>query len=117
MLNEIISIVLFGVLVGLSSKLQNLRIFLIACVLLIISFSLIVYAIKWNYKPFMLPVTLVVIFQPLRIICKKINKREPILYFRGIQLSHQEIEPNVGDYIYSFLLLFIPILTSIVFFN
>jgi hypothetical protein len=62
-----------------------------------------------NYRPFVLPITLLLIYQPLRILYNKMNKRDPILYVRGVQLTPQEeYDLKVSDYVYSFLLVFLP---------
>jgi len=113
-LEIIVSLIVFTLLLALNKKIQSWMLYGIVGLILLTSVFILVYFFKADYKPFIIPMVFMIIFPIGRLIFKKTDKREPILYIRGVQLNPQEeYDLSIHDYIYSFLIVAIPILSWI----
>jgi hypothetical protein len=111
MTETMISFGLFAVLIALNKKIRKVNYFLITFIISVIIILLLIFLIKLNYKPFIVPASYLLVFHPIRHIFIKLKKRELILYIRGVQLTPQEqLDISNEDYLFTFILIIIPIL-------
>lgn len=110
----IVTSTLYVLILGFNKRLQNINFYLIASIIVI---SIIVgafYLFKLKFAFLIIPLTLIIIFQPTRFLFKKYLQREPILHARGIYLTPEE-EDIIAfpDYVFTAVLIVIPLLSPL----
>jgi hypothetical protein len=108
-LNSIVAVLIWVVLLVLNNNLRSVKFFIITCVIFSILFLCSIIFLKLDPIFYSLPISYLILYQPLRIYFNDRLKRDPILYIRSVQLNLQEKSNlTIDDYIYSFLVLALP---------
>ena len=100
MAEYLIAFGIFALFLAINKKLFALKVFFMVLLVFLILIGLVLIVFKLNFRPFVLPFSYLLVFQPIVRFFIKRNNRMPILYLRGVQLTPQEeLDISIDDYV------------------